>query len=145
MWAVVVAQLVERSLPIPDVRSLNPVIGKHLYWTLFTFNCIEKTKIKEKEAGNGPFKKIPGRKCKQKNRPKKSMVESCLYPLRLLLKSFMLHCTALNNLRGPYLLMAASNFWATKYLSFLDQNIVSLLRKFSALKICICFAQLLWI
>ena len=30
-WAVVVAQLVERSLPIPEVRSSNPVIGKKLY------------------------------------------------------------------------------------------------------------------
>ena len=29
-WAVVVAQLVERSLPIPEVRSSNPVIGKNL-------------------------------------------------------------------------------------------------------------------
>ena len=28
---VVVAQLVERSLPIPEVRSLNPVIGKNLF------------------------------------------------------------------------------------------------------------------
>ena len=26
-WAVVVAHLVERSLPIPEVRGLNPVIG----------------------------------------------------------------------------------------------------------------------
>ena len=30
-WAVVVAQLVERSLPIPEVRGSNPVIGKNLY------------------------------------------------------------------------------------------------------------------
>ena len=29
--AVVVAQLVERSLPIPQVRGSNPVIGKNLY------------------------------------------------------------------------------------------------------------------
>ena len=29
--AVVVAQLVERSLPIPEVRGSNPVIGKKLY------------------------------------------------------------------------------------------------------------------
>ena len=29
--AVVVAQLVERSLPIPEVHSLNPVIGKNLF------------------------------------------------------------------------------------------------------------------
>ena len=27
-WAVVVVKLVERSLPIPEVRGLNPVIGK---------------------------------------------------------------------------------------------------------------------
>ena len=30
-WAVVVAQFVERSLPIPEVRGLNPVIGKNLF------------------------------------------------------------------------------------------------------------------
>ena len=30
-WAVVVAQLVERLLPIPEVRGSNPVIGKNLY------------------------------------------------------------------------------------------------------------------
>ena len=30
-WAVVVAQLVERSLQIPEVRGSNPVIGKNLY------------------------------------------------------------------------------------------------------------------
>ena len=30
-WAVVVAQLVEQSLPIPKVRGSNPVIGKKLY------------------------------------------------------------------------------------------------------------------
>ena len=29
--AVVVAQLVERSLPIPEVRSSNPVISKNLF------------------------------------------------------------------------------------------------------------------
>ena len=29
--AVVVAQLVERSQSIPEVRGSNPVIGKHLY------------------------------------------------------------------------------------------------------------------
>ena len=46
------AQLVERSLPIPEVRGSNPVIGKNLYRT-FTVSCIEKTK--KKEAGNGPF------------------------------------------------------------------------------------------
>ena len=45
--AVVVARLVERSLPNPEVRGSNQVIGKNLYWT-FTVNCIKKTKIKKK-------------------------------------------------------------------------------------------------
>ena len=34
-WAVVVAQLVERSLPIPEVRGSNPVIGKNLFIYLY--------------------------------------------------------------------------------------------------------------
>ena len=38
------AQLVERSLPIPEIRSLNPVNNKNLYW---------KDKNNEKEAGSG--------------------------------------------------------------------------------------------
>ena len=55
---VVVVQLVERSLPIPDVHGSNLAIVKNLNIEhLFTVNCIEKTKIKEKEAGNGPFLK----------------------------------------------------------------------------------------
>ena len=54
-WAVVLAKLVERSHPTPEVRSSNPVIGK-LYWT-FKVNCIEKTKIITKETWNGLFKK----------------------------------------------------------------------------------------
>ena len=41
----VVAQLVERLLPIPEVCGSNPVIGKTLYWT-FMVNWIEKMKIK---------------------------------------------------------------------------------------------------
>ena len=45
--AVVVAQLVEQSLPVPEVHCSNPVIGKKLYWT-FSVNCIKKTKIKKK-------------------------------------------------------------------------------------------------
>ena len=44
---VVVAQLVERSLPIPEVSSSNPAISKIVDLTL-TVNCIEKTKIKKK-------------------------------------------------------------------------------------------------
>ena len=42
---VVVAQLVEQLLPIPDVRSSNPVIGKKFILNIY---CIEKTKIKKK-------------------------------------------------------------------------------------------------
>ena len=37
-WAVIVAQWVERTLPTPEVRGSNPVIGE----ILFTMNCIEK-------------------------------------------------------------------------------------------------------
>ena len=51
---MVVAQLVERSPPIPKVRGSNPDIGKIYIEHLFTVS-IEKTKIKEKEAGNCPF------------------------------------------------------------------------------------------
>ena len=45
--ALVVAQLVEWSLPTPNVRSSNPVICKNLKW-IFAVNCIEKMKIKKK-------------------------------------------------------------------------------------------------
>ena len=45
--AVVVAQLVERSIPTPEIRGSNPVICKVLYAKVST-NCnIEKTKIKK--------------------------------------------------------------------------------------------------
>ena len=53
---MVVAQLVEQSLLIPEVRGSNPVIGKNLYRT-FTVNCIEKTKIKKKRPGMTHLKK----------------------------------------------------------------------------------------
>ena len=52
--AVLVAQLEERSLPTPEIRSSNPVIGKLLNGT-FVFcqlvSCIERTKIKKKRPG----------------------------------------------------------------------------------------------
>ena len=54
-WAIVVVQLAERLLPIPETHSLNPVIGKFLYWTHLLLT-VEKTKIK-KQAGDGPFTK----------------------------------------------------------------------------------------
>ena len=56
-----VAQLVEQLLPIPEVRGSNSVIGKTLfiYWTfVFCRLCIEKTKIKKKEAENGPLLRL---------------------------------------------------------------------------------------
>ena len=53
-WAVVVAQLVERSLPIPEVHGSNPVISKNLYWT-FTANFIEKMTIRNKRLGMAHF------------------------------------------------------------------------------------------
>ena len=56
MRTVVVAQLVEWSLPMPEVLGLNPVTGKNLYLT-FTVNCIEKTKIKKKRPGMAHFLK----------------------------------------------------------------------------------------
>ena len=60
MLAVVVAQLVERSLPIPEARGSNPVIGKNV---LILNICLLSTvywkdENKEKEAGDGPFKKL---------------------------------------------------------------------------------------
>ena len=57
---MVVAQLVKRLLPIPEVRGSNPAIGKKLFILnirlLSTVYC--KDENKEKEARNGPFKKI---------------------------------------------------------------------------------------
>ena len=50
-WAVVVAQLVERLLPTPEVRGSNLVICE----LLFIFNCIEQTKIKKKRPGMAYF------------------------------------------------------------------------------------------
>ena len=55
---MVVAQLVEWSLPKPEVRGSIPVIGKNLFiYSKFVYCqlCVEKTKIKKKEAGNGLF------------------------------------------------------------------------------------------
>ena len=51
--AVVVAQLVERLLPTPEICGSNPDIGKTL-----TSNCkLEKTKIKKKRPGMAHLKK----------------------------------------------------------------------------------------
>ena len=50
--AVVVAQVAERSITIPEVRGSNPVIGKFYFYSQLDWK--DKNKLK-KEAGNGPF------------------------------------------------------------------------------------------
>ena len=50
------AQLEERLLPIPEVRSLNPVVDKNYIDHLFTVNCIEKVTIKKKRPGRARLK-----------------------------------------------------------------------------------------
>ena len=54
--AVVVTQLVECLLPIPEVCGSNPVIGKNLYRTI-NVNFIEKTKVKKNRPGMAHLKK----------------------------------------------------------------------------------------
>ena len=56
-WEVVVAQLVERLFLTPEFRGSNPATGNFNYYllTALHLNCIEKTKIKKKEAGKGSF------------------------------------------------------------------------------------------
>ena len=55
-WAVVVAQLLERLLPISRGLQLESSHWQKQYWT-FTVNCFEKTKIKKKKPGMALFKK----------------------------------------------------------------------------------------
>ena len=56
LWAMVVAELAERSLPTPEILGLNPDIGNIL--NVFICQLLSrKDENKEKEAGNGPFKK----------------------------------------------------------------------------------------
>ena len=57
-WAVVVAQLVERSLPTPEIRGSNPDIGK-----ILSTNCtLEKIKLKKKRPGMAHIVKYEKRK-----------------------------------------------------------------------------------
>ena len=42
--SVVAVQLVERSLPTPEIRGSNPVIGKFYLLSAVLKNCVEKTK-----------------------------------------------------------------------------------------------------
>ena len=54
-WAVVVSQLVEWSLPTTEICGSNPVIGNFIDHQLYVEDCIEKTKINNRRAGNGPI------------------------------------------------------------------------------------------
>ena len=53
-WAVIVAQLAERLLPIPEVRVRIQSSVKFKNENVFSLLTVEKTKIQKKEAGNGP-------------------------------------------------------------------------------------------
>ena len=56
LGAAVVAQLVEQSLPTPEVRGSTPVIHHQNFMKhLFSVNLIEKTKIKKKKPGMAHF------------------------------------------------------------------------------------------
>ena len=51
------AQLVVRSLPTPEVRGSNPVIGKKIVGQCLLSTVLKIRKNKQKEAGNSLFKK----------------------------------------------------------------------------------------
>ena len=52
---MVVAQLVDKSLPTPEIRSSISVIGSFIFYQLGIVNKLcRKDKNKEKEAENGP-------------------------------------------------------------------------------------------
>ena len=55
LWEVVVAQLAERSLMIPEDPGLNPVIGNFYLNIYLLLTVCRKDENKEKEAENGPF------------------------------------------------------------------------------------------
>ena len=55
-WEVVVAQLVEKSFPTPEVHGSKPVIGNFFIGYFFVYNQLYlKDENKEKEVGNGPI------------------------------------------------------------------------------------------
>ena len=59
-WAVFVAQLIERLLPIPEIHGLNPVIGNMDYLISTLLKLYWKDEIKEKRPGMAQFLKISG-------------------------------------------------------------------------------------
>ena len=54
--AVVVTQLVERSLLTPEICGSNPVIGKFYLLSILLKDLLKRRK-QRKEAGNGPIQK----------------------------------------------------------------------------------------
>ena len=56
-WAVVVAQLVERSLPTPEIHGSIPVIGNFLFRTFVNLlpNVLKRQKEKKKRSGMAHF------------------------------------------------------------------------------------------
>ena len=54
LWAVIVAQLVDQSLPTPEIRNSNPVIGK-IYIERLLSIVLKKRKVRKEEAENGPL------------------------------------------------------------------------------------------
>ena len=47
-WALVVAQLVEQTLPTPELDGSNPAFGKLLYTKICTVNFNEKMEVKKR-------------------------------------------------------------------------------------------------
>ena len=60
---MIVTQLVERSLLIPEICGSNPVIGKFYITYNITVNCIDKTKIKKKRPRMAHFLKNNNKLC----------------------------------------------------------------------------------
>ena len=56
--AVVVAQLAEQLLPTPEIRGSNPDIGNKNLNIIICQLQSRNDENKEKEAGNGPLKKL---------------------------------------------------------------------------------------
>ena len=112
-WAVVVAQLAERSLPIPEVRRLNPVIGKMLLWTYVTVRCW-KDALNEKEAANGPFKK----KCSEwddKERVKRKKKKETQRHIKKEKESKKVQCDQMARLLFNILPFSAMIIWQIAY------------------------------
>ena len=58
---MVVAQLVQRLLPTPE--SHPELASSQIFIERLPVSCIEKMKIKQKEADNGTLKKLKETKC----------------------------------------------------------------------------------